>query len=87
MKKYMVAAAALILVAGITNAQVASKQPVKATAAKEVVHTKKNIAADKPAASTASVTPTAKKTNTSNTMIKRKHHHKTNKAAKKTVTK
>lgn len=83
----MVAAAALILVAGITNAQVASKQPVKATAAKEVVHTKKNITADKPAASTASVTPTAKNTNTSNKMIKRRHHHKSNKAAKKTVTK
>lgn len=83
----MVAAAALILVAGITNAQIAAKQPVKATAAKEVVHTKKNISADKPAASTANVTPTAKKASTSNTMIKRKHHHKSNKAAKKTVTK
>lgn len=87
MKKYMIAAAALILAAGITNAQVASKQPVKATAAKEIVHTKKNTAVDKPANSTASVTPTAKKASTPNMMIKRKHHHKSNKAAKKTVTK
>ena len=81
MKKYMIAAAALLLFAGITNAQVAQKQPSKATEVKEASTTKNLPASIKPATSTATVSPTAKKTSTSNTTIKRKHHHKKTKTA------
>lgn len=87
MKKYMIAAATFLLFAGITNAQVAQKQPGKTTTTKEVAIQKKTNEANK--ATVSNVTPqssAAKKAPAKQTAIKRKHHHKKS-PAKKTTTK
>ena len=84
MKKYMIAATALLLFAGITNAQVAQKQPSKTTVKKEVANTKINSVSTKNAVTTATVSPSSKKTTSANTAIKRKHHYKKNKATSTT---
>jgi uncharacterized lipoprotein YajG len=81
MKKYMIAAAALLLFAGMSNAQVAQKQASKATAVKQASYTKPVSASIKNTNAVASVSPTAKKATPSNMSIKRKHHHKKTKAA------
>lgn len=86
MKKYMIAATALLLFAGFANAQTAQKTPVKTATHKEAI-AKKSAAATKTATSkTASVTPAVDGTKkTAATTIKRKHHHKG--APKKEATK
>lgn len=81
MKKYMIAAATLLLFAGMTNAQAAQKQASKPPAAKHVGYTKPGSASTKNTNAVASASPTAKKATASNTTIKRKHHHKKTKAA------
>ena len=78
MKKYMTAAIALLLFAGITNAQVAQKQASKPTTVKQAVTANPGSASN--TNTVASTSPTAKKTTPSNTTIKRKHHHKKTKA-------
>jgi uncharacterized lipoprotein YajG len=80
MKKYMIASAALLLFAGMTNAQVAQKQASKATAVKQAAYTKPSSVSTKNTNAVASVSPTAKKTTAPNMTIKRKHHHKKTKA-------
>jgi len=81
MKKYMIGAAALLLFAGISNGQVTQKQPTKAPAANPVAYSKTSAANSKSANTTASVAPAPNKTTSSNTEIKRKHHHKKTKTA------
>ena len=73
MKKYIVCASALLLIAGMANAQLAQKQPVKTT-------THKTAAASHTSAST-NVTPMNAGTSTSakqttGAAIHRKHHPK-----------
>jgi hypothetical protein len=79
MKKYMTAAIAFLLFAGITNAQVAQKQASKPTIANHSAATKPRSAST--TNTVASASPTVKKTTPSSTTIKRKHHHKKAKAA------
>ena len=84
MKKYTIALAALLLFAGMTQAQEAKKQPSKTTVKKEVAAAKTNAASTKSAATTASVSPSAKKATSPNAAIKRKHLHKKVKTTAKT---
>lgn len=77
----MIAAAAFLLFAGISNAQVAPKQASKVPAARQASYTKPVSASSKNTNTVASVSPTAKKTNQPNMTIKRKHHHKRTKKA------
>ncbi len=80
MKKYMIPAVALLMIAGMANAQV-QKKPNTASTAKEAV-AKSTASKSSNVASTASVTP--KNTPAANTAsaIKRKHHRKASKATK-----
>jgi hypothetical protein len=80
MKKYMIPAVALLMIAGMANAQV-QKKPATASTAKEAV-AKSTASKSSNVASTASVTP--KNTPATNTAsaIKRKHHRKTSKTTK-----
>ena len=81
MKKYMIPLAALLMVAGMVNAQSTQK---KTTASYPVAKMSKP-ATKNVSATTASVSPSAstpvKKTNT-DPAIKRKYHHKKSKSVK-----
>jgi hypothetical protein len=84
MKKYMIAAATLLLFAGVTNAQEAQKKPSKATTVKHTAAAKPSSASTTSANATTSVSPTAKKATSPNAAIKRKHLHKKVKTTAKT---
>ncbi|HKO82128.1 MAG TPA: hypothetical protein VJU78_17090 [Chitinophagaceae bacterium] len=74
MKKYMIPAIALVMIAGMANAQT-QKQPATATTAKSAP-AKKTVAKSNTSASTASVTPKNSQEKNAATAINRKHHHK-----------
>lgn len=80
MKKYMIPAIALLLVAGMANAQV-QKKPATANTSKEAV-AKSPVPKSTSLASTASVTPKSSQAKTAAPAIKRKHHHKKGKTTK-----
>jgi hypothetical protein len=90
MKKYMITAAAFLLVAGMANAQAPTKETVKNTT-KPAMTTSRTSTPHKAATVSAapSGTPSAstQKQSTASTTIKRKHHTKKANALKKTVNK
>lgn len=80
MKKYMIPAIALVMIAGMANAQV-QKKPATANTAKEAV-AKTTAPKNKSLAQTASVTPKNSQAKTAAPAITRKHHHKKGKTTK-----
>lgn len=80
MKKYMIPAVALVMIAGMANAQV-QKKPATANTAKEAV-AKSTVPKSNGLASTASVAPKNSQAKNTAPAIKRKHHHKRGKTAK-----
>ena len=86
MKKYMITAAAFLLVAGMANAQLASKATAKTTP-QPVMASKTSTPHRTGTVAAAPGTPSAstQKQSTASATIKRKHH--TKKALKKTVNK
>lgn len=80
MKKYMIPLAALLMVAGIANAQSAQKKNAGSPVVKMSKPATKNVSS-----ATGSVTPSAsapvKKANTG-VAIKRKHYHKKSRSVK-----
>ena len=89
MKKYMITAAAFLLVAGMANAQ--TKETVKTTSKPAMTTRTSTPATHKTGTVTAAPsTPssaTTQKQSTTGTTIKRKHHTKKGTALKKTVNK
>jgi len=82
MKKYMIAAIALLLATGAINAQATPQHASKTTAANPVAHSTKPSSPDsKNVNASASVSPASTKATTNNSEIKRKHHHKNTKTA------
>ncbi|MEI9912319.1 MAG: hypothetical protein WDO71_23290 [Bacteroidota bacterium] len=81
MKKYLIPLAALVMVAGMANAQ---STPKKTTASNQVAKTSKpavkNVSTT--AASTSPSASTPVKKNSTDAAIKRKHYHKKSKSVK-----
>lgn len=80
MKKYMIPAIALLMVAGMANAQV-QKKPAAAGTAKQT-EAKSTAPKSSSLASTASVAPKNSPAKNTAPAIKRKHHHKKGKTTK-----
>lgn len=78
MKKYIASAAALLLIAGISNAQVAKKHPVKATTAPSAMVSKPAATSTSPKVSSSTSSTQVAAT----TPVKRKHSHKKSAASK-----
>jgi hypothetical protein len=87
MKKYMITAAAFLLVTGMANAQLATKETVKTP--KPMMTSKTSTPHRTGTVSAAQSTPSAptRKQSTASATIKRKHHTKKANALKKTVNK
>lgn len=89
MKKYMITAAAFLLIAGMANAQLASKTPSKSPSSRSAMTAKTSTPVVHKTASvtTAPSTPAPAAAQTSGTTIKRKHHYKKGNSLKKTASK
>jgi hypothetical protein len=89
MKKYIFSAAVFLLVAGVANAQMASKQPVKTdhSMSKMTMKPAAHATSGNSSAKTATTTTTTQKKTTTGMALKRKHHYKKGNSPKKTESK
>lgn len=94
MKKYMITAAAFLLVAGMANAQAPTKETAKTTTSRPVLtgktstpHKAATVSAAPSGTPATSTHTSTQKQSTASATIKRKHHTKKANALKKTVNK